>query len=569
MGFQYIQYLFLLAAVPLLVALFLFVLNRKKKTIKKIGDERLVKALIKNYSPAKFSLKFILLVLAFIFGVFALANLRTSRGTEKVTRNGIDVMIALDVSKSMLAQDIKPTRLDRAKQVLSRLIDKLGNDRIGIVVFAGRAYLQMPLTGDHGAAKMYLSSATTDMVPTQGTVISEALKMCAAAFNSKEKKYKTVVLISDGEDHDEAALTTAGQLAEEGIMINTIGIGSPGGSTIIDAVTNEVKKDNDGNVVISKLNEEELNSIAKKANGIYQIFTNTEEVVSALSGRLSTMDQRTVTEDSLTNYKSFFQWFLLAALVLLLAEIFISENIGGLQRRSTGLQKPPFKISPFSVTKFLCIFCILLPVFGFGQQENATIKKGNEAYNKQEFEKAAEQYQKVITHSPANEAALFNLGNALYKNNKADEAVTAFDNTLLNTTNKTTRSQAYYNKGVVLQHNKKLAECIEAYKNALKLDPQDEDARQNLQKALHQQKQQQKQEEDKKKNKPKEDEKQKEKQKPKEEDEKKDQPKPLPSKISRQDAEEKLKSLLQQEKNLQDKLRKVKSASMGKPEKDW
>src|ERR1700754_864958 len=238
LSFQYKEYLVVLAAIPVLLLLYFFVLYWKKRIAKKIGDANLVKEIIKNHSPQKFALKFVLILAAFALGAFALANPRSPKGVEKVNRNGIDVMIALDVSKSMLAQDVKPNRLERAKQALGKLIDKLSNDRVGIVVFAGRAYLQMPLTGDHGAAKMYLGSASTDVVPTQGTVISDALKMCYASFNAKEKKYKAVILISDGEDHDEGALKTAGEMAENGIIINTVGIGSPQGSTIIDGLTN-------------------------------------------------------------------------------------------------------------------------------------------------------------------------------------------------------------------------------------------------------------------------------------------------------------------------------------------
>lgn len=558
--FQYTVFLFALAALPLLLILYFFVLRWKKRTISKIGDARLVKELIKNYSPKKFALKFLLVVMAFSAGVIALANLRSSRGSEKVNRNGIDVMIALDVSKSMLAQDIKPSRLERAKQVMGKLIDKLNNDRIGIVVFAGRAYLQMPLTGDHGAAKMYLNAASTDVVPTQGTVIGDALKMCAASFSTKEKKYKSIILISDGEDHDEAAIKVAGQLANDGVSVNTVGIGSPEGTTLLDPVTNEIKKDNDGNTVISRLNEDALKNIAETGGGIYQLFTNTDEVINTLEAQLNSMDQRTVTEDALVNYKSYYQWFLIVALLILLVESFISENVkpAALIKR----QSP----KALALSFLVCVFS----VNSFAQKDNAIIKKGNELYNKQDFEKAANQYLKVIEKSPYNEVAQFNLGNALYKSNKPDEAVTAFDNAISQSKNKDKKAQEYYNKGVVQQNNKKLPECIESYKNALKLNPADEDARQNLQKALLQQKEQQKkQEQDKKKNKPKEDEKQKEKQKPKDEEKKNDEPKPQPSKLSKQDAEEKLKALLQQEKNLQDKLKKVNAAAANKPEKDW
>jgi tetratricopeptide (TPR) repeat protein/uncharacterized protein YegL len=570
-SFQHIEYLLVLAAIPLLLILYFFVLNRKKRTIKKIGDANLVKEMIKNYSPQKFALKFVLILAAFTLGVFALANLRSPSGTEKVNRNGIDVIIALDVSKSMLAQDVKPSRLERAKQAVSKLIDRLSNDRIGIVVFAGRAYLQMPLTGDHGAAKMYLASASTDIVPTQGTVISDALKMCYSTFNSKEKKYKAVVLISDGEDHDEGALKMAAQMAEEGIVINTVGIGSPQGSTIMDELTNQPKQDVNGNMVITRLNEDELMKIAEKGNGTYQLFSNTDDLVNKLDTQLASMDQRTVTEDSLVNYKNYFPYFLLAALMLLVIEIFVSER-----KAISSLQFAVGKsISKKSTTLplvfcLLPIACCLLPIDSSAQTEKGLIKKGNEAYEKKEYGNAIINYQQATAKDPANPTAQYNLGNALYKNKKTDEAVQAYDNAVSNSSSKEDRARAYYNKGVVLQNNKKLPECIEAYKNALKLNPQDEDARLNLQKALQQQKQQQKKEDKDKKEdkKPKDDKKEKEKNKPKE-DEKNEQPKPQPSKLTKQDAEEKLKALLQQEKNLQDKLRRVNPATSSKPEKDW
>ncbi len=564
LSFQYIEYLIALAAIPVLLVMYLLVLNWKKRTIKKIGDPILVKEMIKNYAPQKFALKFVLILFAFASGVVALANLRSPKGVEQVNRNGIDVMIAIDVSKSMLAQDIKPNRLERAKQALSKLIDKLSNDRVGIVVFAGRAYLQMPLTGDHGAAKMYLSSASTEIVPTQGTVISDALKMCSSAMDSKEKKYKAVILISDGEDHDEGAIKTAAQMAEDGIVINTVGIGSPQGSVIIDDVTNQEKLDANGNTVITKLNEDELKSIAEKGHGTYQLFTNTDELVTKLDAQLGSMDQRTVTEDSLVNYKNYFPWFLGLALILLVIEIFISE------RKGINVKRLKVVKTPASLALLLIAFC-LLPVISSAQEDKKLIKQGNEAYEKKEYDKAIQDYQQASEKSPANSTAQYNLGNAFYKSKKTDEAVQAYDNAVVNADNKLDKSNSFYNKGVVLQNNKKLPDCIDAYKNALKLNPQNEDARQNLQKALKQQKDEQKKEnkDNKDEKKPKDDKKQQDKDKQKQDEKKDDQPKPQPSKLTKQDAEEKLKALLQQEKNLQDRLRKVSPATSSKPEKDW
>ena len=572
--FQHNEYLLASIAVPLLVLLYFYVLKWKAKTIRLIGDERLVKAMTDNYSSRRFAVKFILVAIAFIVLVLALANLRAPQGTEKITRNGIDVMIALDVSKSMLAQDIKPSRLERAKQFLNKLMDKISNDRIGIVVFAGKAYLQMPLTGDHGAAKMYLSTASPDIVPTQGTVIADALQMCSVSFNSKEKKFKSVILISDGEDHDEGAMKMAEQMAGEGIVINPVGIGSLEGTTITDATTNEVKKDDNGNIVITKLNEEELRNIALKGNGIYQLFTNTDDVVSKMDAQLASMDQRAVTDDSLVNYRNYFQFFLLAALILLVLETGIGERkkaVGHWLTKAFGkVTGKERSADPGSLFRMVLLFLLMgLPGLVIAQDGKTVIKKGNEAYAKKDFETAISQYKKAAELDPTGTIAPYNLGNALYKTNKPEDAIASYENALAHSPEAKDRSKAFYNKGVVLQNNKKLPECIDAYKNALKLNPEDEDARQNLQKALQQQKQeQQKGKKDKPKNQPK-DKQYKEKQKPREEDKKKDEPKPQPSKMSKQDAEENLKALLQQEKNLQDKLKKVNAGVPGRPEKDW
>ena len=554
MSFQHPLYLFSLLGVPVFLVLYFVYINWKKARIKKIGDPALVAHLIKEYSPQKFFFKFTLITLAFALAAIALANPRKPIGSSNMRRNGIDVMIALDVSKSMLAQDIKPSRLERAKQLISRLIDKMPNDRIGIVVFAGRAYLQMPLTSDHAAAKMYLSTASTDVVPTQGTVIGDALKMCYAGFNNKEKKYKSIVLISDGEDHDETADKLAQSLADEGVMINTIGIGSPDGATIQDPVTNETKKDAEGKTVVTRLNETGLKSIAVKTGGLYQLFTNTDEVAAAVEAQLRTMGQHSFTETALVNYQNYFPWLLGAALLLLLVEFFMSEK----KNAGTAVAKEEKKkLVPATLSILFC--CLVLPAVSLAQEGKELVKKGNEAYNKGQYQAAAENYKKAVDKNPFDTTAQYNLGNALYKNNKGDDALQAYDAAIAGSRSKADKASAWYNKGVVLQNNKKMAECIEAYKNALKLNPADEDARLNLQKAIVKQKEEQqkeKKEQDKKQDK-------------KKDQKKEEKPKPQPSKMTKKEAEEKLKALMQQEKNLQDKLRKVDANSPNKPEKDW
>jgi tetratricopeptide (TPR) repeat protein len=557
------EYLLALLALPVMIALYYFLLKWKKKVIAKIGDAGLVNELIKDYSPGKFSLKFILIAIAFTIGVIALANPRIPKSSVKQDFSGIDVMVALDVSNSMLAEDIKPDRLDRAKEFISKLIDQLPDDRIGLVVFAGRAYLQMPLTIDHDAAKMYLSTASTESVPTQGTVIGDALKMCYAGFNPQEKKYRSIILITDGEDHDDNAIKITKAMAQQGVMVNTVGIGSPEGAIIEDPQTHEIKKDANGNIVVTKLNEDELKEIAANGNGIYQLFDNTDNVVANLNTQLKSIGQKEFAADSMINYQSFFQWFLGVTLLLLVVEFFLSEN----------KKQRKVKPVPTVVKHALPLFVFLCSaLFSFGQKENSSIRKGNKDYQDKKFDKAIANYQKATTENPANYKAWYNLGNALYKNGKADDAVHAYDEAIQNADSATNKETAWYNKGVVLQSNKKLPECIDAYKNALRLNPDDADARLNLQKALQLQKQQQQQKQDNNKQQQNKQDQKKDKNQPPKQDknnQQQQQPQQQQPQMSKEDAEEKLNALAQQEKDLQDKLRKTKVNELDKPEKDW
>lgn len=324
--FEHIEFLFALAALPLLVLLFIWTVQWKKKTRQKIGDAQLVASLVKDYSPARFTAKFVLVAIVFALVVVAAANLQRPGTTDNINRKGVDVMVALDVSNSMLAEDIKPSRLEKARQFITKLMNKMDNDRIGLVLFAGRAYLQMPLTTDHAAAAMYVQNAGPDVVPTQGTVIGEALKISASGFNSLERKYKSIVLISDGEDHDPEALKMAQSLAQDGIMINTVGIGSPEGSPIIDNATNEARKDAQGNTIITKLNETELQQLAASTHGIYVRLDDADEAAARVTAQLATIEQTATGDRSFTDYKSYFQWFLAAGLLLLLVELTIGER---------------------------------------------------------------------------------------------------------------------------------------------------------------------------------------------------------------------------------------------------
>lgn len=291
-----------------------------------MGDKKLVQELTKNFSPRLFSLKFILILLAIAGGVLALMNLRQPADADSISRKGIDVVVALDVSKSMLATDLQPSRLERAKQFINKLMSEMPNDRIALVLFAGKAYMQMPLTTDHSAAQMFVSSAGPNAVPQQGTVISEALKMSANAFNTADRRYKAVVLISDGEDHDPEADKTSRELAQQGMMINTVGIGSPEGANIFDPSTGENKRDEMGNLVVTKLNEDELKLLAENTNGVYVRLQGSDEAVAAIKQNLSQIEKKALGDVSLMNFKTYYWWFAGVMLIFLLAENFIPER---------------------------------------------------------------------------------------------------------------------------------------------------------------------------------------------------------------------------------------------------
>ncbi|MCB0699344.1 MAG: VWA domain-containing protein [Chitinophagales bacterium] len=318
--FQEISHLMALILIPVLVALFVAMIYWRRRKLKTLGDERLINTQILGFIPGRQTLRFVLLSLALVSIVIGWANLQMGSKTEKVQRKGVDVIIALDVSKSMLARDIQPNRLARAKQLVQSMIDKMKNDRVGLVVFAGKAYLQVPLTIDYSAMKMMMQNVQPDLVPTQGTVISQAVDLAMRSFSQKEKKYKSLVIISDGEDHDETAVAKVKEAAESGVIIHTVGIGSPQGTTIFDPKTQTVKLDDAGNPVISRLNEDALRSIASAGRGTYTFLRNTDNAAQKIVGEIDGMEQKSLGAVVFTDFSSYFQYFLAVGFLLLIIE---------------------------------------------------------------------------------------------------------------------------------------------------------------------------------------------------------------------------------------------------------
>jgi Ca-activated chloride channel homolog len=326
-SFAHIEYLLLLAVLIPVLFFFIFNLRWKRKTKKKMGDEQLINLLTANHSHKKFALKFWLIFGAMALTALGAANLRQAGKGENINRKGRDIVIAMDVSKSMLAEDVKPNRLEKAKQFLTKLLAKLPDDRVALIWFAGKAYLPMPLTADQGAANLFIQSASPESVPTQGTVIGEALKLSAENFPKESKRFKVVILLTDGEDHDEAANERAKELKEQGILVIAIGIGSLEGTPIPDKETNDFKKDKLGQTIVTKLNENLLKQIAANNGGLYGNLQNNDALLKEVAALINQMEKKGTDGNSANiNWLSYFIWFLAAACFFLIIELLINER---------------------------------------------------------------------------------------------------------------------------------------------------------------------------------------------------------------------------------------------------
>jgi Ca-activated chloride channel family protein len=326
--FEEIYYLYWLVAIPVFFVLFYYMILQRKARMKKMGDMVLLKKLMPSQPKQKLWWKFTLYSFIYALIIVGLANPQIGSKLEKVERKGVDLMIALDVSNSMLAQDIKPDRLARAKRAISKLIDNLQGDRIGIVVFAGRAYTQLPITADYSAAKLFINTIDTDIVPTQGTSIGQAINLCMEAFNGG-KHEKAIIVITDGEDHDDDPVAAAEAAEEKGVNVYTIGIGLPEGAPIpvySNGKQTGFKKDLSGKTVVTKLDEITLQKVAAAGKGIYVRANNTTAGLKGVFDRINKMKKQKYESKVFSDYEDRFQYFIAAALFLLILDVFVSDK---------------------------------------------------------------------------------------------------------------------------------------------------------------------------------------------------------------------------------------------------
>jgi Ca-activated chloride channel family protein len=326
---EHSEYIYALLLIPVLTGIYLFMNHRKRKLLKEFGEASLVKQLMPDVSVAGRHWKFILSMLAFALLTAGIINPQVGTRLEETKREGVDIIIALDVSNSMNAEDIRPNRLERAKQAIYRMIENLQEDRVGIIVFAGKAYIQLPLTSDFGAAKLFLSNIGTDMIPTQGTAIGEAIELAEKSFSTEDKKHKALIIITDGENHEGDLSAIASAAAEKGIIIHSIGMGSAEGTPIPVYAGNTIagfKKDNQGNTVMTRLDETTLMEIAQTGKGMYVRASNSDDGLKTILAEIDKMEKKKFGSKAYAGYIDRFQYFLAAAFLCMLIEMLVSER---------------------------------------------------------------------------------------------------------------------------------------------------------------------------------------------------------------------------------------------------
>lgn len=534
MRFENEYCLYFLLIIPLLIIAYVLIFYKKKKRWQTYCEDDLMKKLMPDHSKTMQHIKFSFLMAALTFFIIALANPQIGSSLEKGKAKGIDMMICIDVSNSMLAKDISPNRLEASKMALNRFVDNLHGDRVGIVAFAGKAFVQLPITNDYAAVKMFINYLNPDLIESQGTDVAAALDMAAGSMLPKDEKQnptkvsRVIILVSDGEDHFPEAVEVAQQIHSLGITIHTIGIGSLRGAPIPDS-RNNYKKDSEGNTVISKLNEAILRDVAQAGGGVYVHADNANMGFGEIQKKIDNMDKAELQEITFARYESKFQIPLIIGLVFLILDAFLFAV------------KPKWKDwfkthSNFLSSKKVSVLAFLLLVsIPYLQaqtlDELSAIRRGNAKYEQaeklrsealqlmdkggavntqlanQKLKDAAKLYQdaeiffrKSIETTENYDKGNYNLANTLYRQEKYEDAADYFKSVADNTkSDKDLRAKSYHNMGNSYLKMNKYQESIDAYKKALKINPSDKETKYNLEyarKKMIQQQQQQQQNKD-------------------------------------------------------------------------
>ncbi len=559
-------YLYALVLIPVLALIRWWMMLRQRKRLRRFGDPQLVRQLMPDVSRFRPLVKFGLLLTALALLIVMLARPQMGTKISHEKRTGIETIIALDISNSMLAEDVTPSRLDRAKMMVENLVDHFTNDKIGLIVFAGEAYVQLPITSDFVSAKMFLSSIEPGLIETQGTDIAAAVNMATHSFTQEEGVGKAIIVITDGEDHEGGALEAAQEAKEKGMRVYVLGIGSSKGSPIPIPGTSDYMKDNSGETVMSALNEDMCKQVASAGGGAYIHVENNSNAQEQLNRELDKLAKKEISSTVYSDFDEQFQAVGILVLLLLIAEICILE-----------IKNPHLRnIHLFNRKKTVTLLLLLMTVAAaHAQSDRDYVRRGNQQFRAGKFAEAEVDYRKAIERNAKNPQALYNLGNALLAQKKDSAAVEQFQQAAKLETNPRRRANAFHNIGVVCQGHQMFGEAIEAYKESLRNNPDDDETRYNLELCKRQQKQQQqnkdnkdskdnkdKQDKDKKKDQDKQDQQ-------KQQDDQKKQQEQKPQ-MSKENAEQLLNAAMQEEKNTQQRIKKAQHQKQNRRlQKNW
>ena len=558
-------YLYLLLLIPLLAVVRFITYRNQKKRLRKFGDPRLLKELMPDVSRWRPGVKFWLLQAALALLILMLARPQMGTKISHEKRTGIETIIAVDISNSMRAEDVTPSRLDRAKMMVENLVDHFTDDKIGLIVFAGDAFVQLPITSDYVSAKMFLSNVDPSMIATQGTDIARAVEMATHSFTQEKGIGKAIIVITDGEDHEGGAVEAAAAAKKAGMSVYMLGIGSTSGAPIPIPGTGDYMTDNTGQTVMSALNEDMCKQIAAAGGGAYIHVENNSNAQDLLDQELDKLSKKETQTTIYSDYDEQFQAFGILALLLLIIEICILESKNPLMKRVSLFGKNKKAVATVS---------LLLVVLSAGAQtDRQYVRQGNKLYRAGDYPNAEVSYRKALEKNDRNSQAFYNLGNALMAQGKDSAAIMEYDKATKVESNEFRKSKAYHNVGVICQRHRMFGEAIEAYKQSLRLNPHDDETRYNLELCKRQQKQQQNQDNQDNKDKQGKDkqDQQKQDQQKQQQDkqDKKDQQKQEP-KMSKENAEQLLNAAMQQEKQTQERMKKAQQQPQRRNiQKNW
>ena len=478
-------YLLLILLIPLMYIAYWLMRRWRKRRIARFGDPDLVSSLAPLVPRRKGWLKLTLISLALLF--FAIGMARPQLGAilkEKQVR-GAEIMVVLDVSNSMLAEDYSPNRLERAKLAISKLVDELQGDRIGLIIFAGESFVQLPVTSDYVSAKIFLSSITTESVPVQGTAMGEAIRTAIRSFTSESENSRAIILITDGENHEDDPVAAARDAVDMGARVFCIGVGSPEGKPI--PMDGGLLKDNDGNIVVTRLDEKTLRDVASAGRGLYVRAGNTEFGLNPVIDEIRSLDAKDFQSVVFEEYDEQYMYFFAIALIFMLIEFMISDTRN---RRSL-----------FGGGKGMVAVLILMlasPVMLQAQSDRSEVRAGNREFKKGEFREAELDYKRALVEDSTSITAKYNLGNALYRTESYSEAELYLKGLgdSLKSVSPSRASDCFHNSGNLALKQKKYQEAVDAYKESLRLEPDNFETKSNLayaQKMLKEQQQQQQQ----------------------------------------------------------------------------